>query len=42
MRTAVVPDRFVAGEETALVQFLNGGGAGKSRGVDAVEMGREA
>jgi NADH:ubiquinone oxidoreductase subunit F (NADH-binding) len=27
VRTAVVPDRFVAGEETALVQFLNGGPA---------------
>jgi NADH:ubiquinone oxidoreductase subunit F (NADH-binding) len=27
VRTAVVPDRFVAGEETALVHFLNGGPA---------------
>jgi NADH:ubiquinone oxidoreductase subunit F (NADH-binding) len=27
VKTAVVPDRFVAGEETALVQFLNGGPA---------------
>ncbi|MDP9260846.1 MAG: proton-conducting membrane transporter [Actinomycetota bacterium] len=27
VQTAVVPDRFVAGEETALVQFLNGGPA---------------
>jgi NADH:ubiquinone oxidoreductase subunit F (NADH-binding) len=27
VRTSVVPDRFVAGEETALVQFLNGGPA---------------
>jgi NADH:ubiquinone oxidoreductase subunit F (NADH-binding) len=27
VRTTVVPDRFVAGEETALVQFLNGGPA---------------
>lgn len=27
IRTAVVPERFVAGEETALVQFLNGGPA---------------
>jgi NADH:ubiquinone oxidoreductase subunit F (NADH-binding) len=27
VRTAIVPDRFVAGEETALVQFLNGGPA---------------
>lgn len=27
VRAAVVPDRFVAGEETALVQFLNGGPA---------------
>jgi NADH:ubiquinone oxidoreductase subunit F (NADH-binding) len=27
LQTAVVPDRFVAGEETALVQFLNGGPA---------------
>jgi NADH:ubiquinone oxidoreductase subunit F (NADH-binding) len=25
LRTAVVPDRFVAGEETALIQFLNRG-----------------
>jgi NADH:ubiquinone oxidoreductase subunit F (NADH-binding) len=27
VQTAVVPERFVAGEETALVQFLNGGPA---------------
>ncbi len=27
VRTLVVPDRFVAGEETALIQFLNGGPA---------------
>jgi NADH:ubiquinone oxidoreductase subunit F (NADH-binding) len=27
VRSAVVPDRFVTGEETALVQFLNGGPA---------------
>jgi NADH:ubiquinone oxidoreductase subunit F (NADH-binding) len=27
VQTAVVPDRFVAGEETAVVQFLNGGPA---------------
>jgi NADH:ubiquinone oxidoreductase subunit F (NADH-binding) len=27
VQTAVVPDRFVTGEETALVQFLNGGPA---------------
>jgi len=27
VRASVVPDRFVAGEETALVQFLNGGPA---------------
>jgi NADH:ubiquinone oxidoreductase subunit F (NADH-binding) len=27
VRTSIVPDRFVAGEETALVQFLNGGPA---------------
>ena len=27
LRVAAVPDRFVAGEETALVQFLNGGPA---------------
>jgi NADH:ubiquinone oxidoreductase subunit F (NADH-binding) len=27
VKTSVVPDRFVAGEETALVQFLNGGPA---------------
>jgi NADH:ubiquinone oxidoreductase subunit F (NADH-binding) len=27
VRTHVVPDRFVAGEETALIQFLNGGPA---------------
>ena len=27
VRTSVVPDRFVAGEETALIQFLNGGPA---------------
>jgi NADH:ubiquinone oxidoreductase subunit F (NADH-binding) len=27
MRAAVVPDRFIAGEETALVQLLNGGPA---------------
>jgi len=27
MRASAVPDRFVAGEETALVQFLNGGPA---------------
>jgi NADH:ubiquinone oxidoreductase subunit F (NADH-binding) len=27
VQTAVVPDRFIAGEETALVQFLNGGPA---------------
>jgi NADH:ubiquinone oxidoreductase subunit F (NADH-binding) len=27
VKTVVVPDRFVAGEETALVQFLNGGPA---------------
>jgi NADH:ubiquinone oxidoreductase, NADH-binding (51 kD) subunit len=27
VRAVVVPDRFVAGEETALVQFLNGGPA---------------
>jgi len=27
VQTVVVPDRFVAGEETALVQFLNGGPA---------------
>ena len=27
VRTYVVPDRFVAGEETALIQFLNGGPA---------------
>jgi NADH:ubiquinone oxidoreductase subunit F (NADH-binding) len=27
VQTAAVPDRFVAGEETALVQFLNGGPA---------------
>ena len=27
MRAKIVPDRFVAGEETALVQFLNGGPA---------------
>jgi NADH:ubiquinone oxidoreductase subunit F (NADH-binding) len=27
VQTAVIPDRFVAGEETALVQFLNGGAA---------------
>lgn len=27
VQTSVVPDRFVAGEETALVQFLNGGPA---------------
>lgn len=27
VQTAVVPERFIAGEETALVQFLNGGPA---------------
>jgi NADH:ubiquinone oxidoreductase subunit F (NADH-binding) len=27
VRTSVVPDRFVAGEETALIRFLNGGPA---------------
>ena len=27
MRAHIVPDRFVTGEETALIQFLNGGPA---------------